>query len=580
MAGKGKGVLRIAIEDFIETFDLGKPLWNWYRSVLESFENELLEMYSDMFSRFEYKEFMPEMLTPSGIAGTRKKMPVQIIPILLGIAMMGLGLVLGMFAPLQRIGMYKVDSKVKSFRPSPPELYSMLRRMGQDINGMIPALDDIGVLPEFREGYKALTKQLLTAYEYIAAYRRGKQDISELTRHLKAVGYEDREIDLLLKISEVIPSSADLIRMAVREAFSPDVVKRFQYDEAFPTEVLQYTRQLGLPDEWVLRQWYAHWELPSPQMGYEMLHRLRPGRSKLTFTDGDLDLLLRTADFAPYFRDRMKAISFNPITRVDVRRMYKLGIFDAEEVKQRYMDIGYTEEDAGKLADFTVKYESDDGSSNLDKYANLSLTTLKSLFLKDVIDEGEFTERLKKLKYGEEEIKLIIELANLDNADDTAIDFKKKFITDMLADISAALANRMINPETARTSLAALGIADSNIDYILQKQEYDASLQDINDTIKFIRDAYISGSIDRSTLVSELGKLGISGTQQNKLIDDLELALKYRNRRLTESEYRKAMIKGIITVDDYIANLVGLGFTDYDIDILVQLYKPTTEEGV
>ncbi len=574
MAGQGKGVLRIAIEDFIETFDLGKTLWKWQKTVLESLEAELLDMYTNLFNRFEYKEFMPEMFTPSAIGSMHPKQPVQIIPILLGLAMMAIGFLMGMVTPLQRIGSYKVDAKVKSYRPSPLEIFAMLRRLGADINGIIPALDDLGVAAEFKEGYKMLSEQLLSGYEYIAAYRRGKQDEAELNRHLKALGYEDREIDLLLNITLVIPGVQDLIRMAVREAFSPDVIAKFQYGEAFPEDVLEHTRKIGLLDEWVRRYWYAHWELPSPQMGYEMLHRLRQGRTETVFTEDDLDLLLRTADFAPYFRPRMKAISYNPITRVDIRRIYKLGLFDAEEVKQRYMDIGYTDADAQVLADFTVKLEDDNGNNKLDKYKELSLSTLKSLYLKAAINEDEYKKRIANLGYDETEAKYIIDLSKLDSTDDLAIDWHKKFVTDMITDLSAALANRMITAEQAKTTLIALGISDVNAQYIIDKQEYDASLSDLNDNLKYIKDAYTSGAMDRNTMVGELGRLGITGIQQNKLIEDLELALKYRNRRLTEAEYRKAWLADIITVEEYIYNLTGLGYTDYDINILVQLYTP------
>ncbi len=579
MAGQGKGVLRIAIEDFIETFDLAKPLWDWKKKILENIEKELLDMYSSLFNRYEYKEFMPEMFTPASIGSMQPKQPVQIIPILLGIAMMGLGLVLGMFQPLQRIGMYKVDAKVKSFRPNPMEVLAMQRRVTQDTDLSAAVFDDLGIPAEFRQGYNELSKQVLTAFEYVTAYRRIPQDESTLRLHLKKLGYPDAEINMLLKITEVLPGVQDLIRMAVREAFTPETIERFQYKEGFPSEILQYTRKIGLSDDWVLRYWFAHWELISPSQAYEMLHRLRPGRSDITFTEDDLDLLLKTADYPVFFRDRLKAISYNPITRVDVRRMYKLGIFDAAEVKERYKDLGYTDEDAQALADFTVKYEADDGSDIRDKYKGLSLSTLKSLFIKDAITEQDYHDRIIKLGYAEEEAKLIIELAKLDNIDDVAIDWHKKFVTDMVNDISAAFANRMITEDSARQSLTALGIATANVDFIIQKQSYDADLGSLNINIKYIHDAYISGAIDRNTLVSDLGKLGISGNQQNKLIDDFELELRYRNRRLTEAQYRLAFTRGLITQDDYIANLAALGYTDYDIALLVALYTPGETEG-
>jgi hypothetical protein len=106
-----------------------------------------------------------------------------------------------------------------------------------------------------------------------------------------------------------------------------------------------------------MKYWIAHWENPSLQMGFEMLHRLRPGTTDTPFTADDLDLLMKIQDVAPYWRPRLKAISFAPYTRVDVRRMFGAGVLTAEEVKSAYLDLGYDEEHATNLTAFTTSIE-------------------------------------------------------------------------------------------------------------------------------------------------------------------------------------------------------------------------------
>ena len=83
-------------------------------------------------------------------------------------------------------------------------------------------------------------------------------------------------------------------------------------------------------------QWYwrAHWELPSPTTGFEMLHRLHPDvlevigekYKEMGLNPDDLktDLdtlkeLLKISDYPKYWRDRLAAISYSPLTRVDLR---------------------------------------------------------------------------------------------------------------------------------------------------------------------------------------------------------------------------------------------------------------------
>ena len=51
----------------------------------------------------------------------------------------------------------------------------------------------------------------------------------------------------------------------------------------------------------------------------------------------ELDMLLRAQDVMPFWRDRLTAIAYRPLTRVDVRRMYKQGVLNVIKTKDMMM---------------------------------------------------------------------------------------------------------------------------------------------------------------------------------------------------------------------------------------------------
>jgi len=84
-------------------------------------------------------------------------------------------------------------------------------------------------------------------------------------------------------------------------------------------------------------------------MGFEMLHRGE-------ITESEMELLIRTHDVSPFWRDKLLAISYSPYTRVDVRRMHAAGVLDEKGVYRNYRDLGYNHERATKMTEFTIAY--------------------------------------------------------------------------------------------------------------------------------------------------------------------------------------------------------------------------------
>lgn len=184
--------------------------------------------------------------------------------------------------------------------------------------------------------------------DIIAYELRKDPNLSNLDRELRKLGVHPNYFPLLKELAYQIPPVADIITMAVREAFTPDIAARFGQYEGLPTQFVEFVGKKGISREWAERYWAAHWNLPSPQQGFEMLQRG-------VISHDELALLLRALDIMPFWRDKLVQISYNPLTRVDIRRMYALGVLNENEIHKAYQDIGYNTENAARLTKFTVK---------------------------------------------------------------------------------------------------------------------------------------------------------------------------------------------------------------------------------
>lgn len=253
---------------------------------------------------------------------------------------------------LARIGWHTIDrANVFDLTYSLPN--AMITVQGDLMQGIsndaiIQDISKCDIHPEYAAKYldAILTKPAST--DVIAYELRKDPNLTNLDTELRKIGIHPDYNDLYKELAYPIPPIADIITMAVREAFSPDIAARFGQYEDFPSDFAKYAGMKGLSDDWAKRYWAAHWSLPSPQQGFEMFQRG-------IITIDELKMLLRALDVMPFWRDKLIQIAYNPLTRVDVRRMYNLDVLTVEEVTQCYREIGYNDVNANRLTTFTVK---------------------------------------------------------------------------------------------------------------------------------------------------------------------------------------------------------------------------------
>ena len=238
------------------------------------------------------------------------------------------------------------------------------------------------------------SKSIPSPDEYKRLFLRGEISDAELTAGYKKYGFTDSEITHLKTLFYPIPNYPDLVRMAVREVFYPDYVSEYGLLDELPGQFLEYAKKQGLSEEWSKHFWAAHWELPSILQGFEMLHRD-------VITSEQLDSLFMAVDIMPWWRDKLEAISYNPLTRVDVRRVFKMGIIDREQVLRTYLDLGYNDEKAEWLTKFTEM-------QNTETDRDLTKAEVLSAYDKAIINYDTCKNMLLDLGYSDDEVSILI----------------------------------------------------------------------------------------------------------------------------------------------------------------------------
>ena len=353
MAGSGKGALRVSIEDFIETY-LATGFRAFINEKLDEQRDNMLEAYSNLLVALDIEDAIPVALRPGSplpiVAGA-----AAAIPVLLGVLVgLGMQLISAMIAPVSNTIVLKIRKTVKDWRPDPGTLISLQNRFPEMGEAWVEVWDELGIPEDILEKLPQVVIPVIPETDLLTLWLRDELPEGELNTELAARGWTEDRIEKAKLVRQIIPGVGDLISMAVREAWRDDVAERFDYDQGFDLLPSEPFEAQGLSMDWVKRYWRAHWVLPSITAGYQMMHRLRPGKTDNPFSIDDLQTLLRTADISPFFIDRLIEISFAPYTRVDLRRMYKAGVLNEDQVYQGYLDLGYDEEKARNLTNFAI----------------------------------------------------------------------------------------------------------------------------------------------------------------------------------------------------------------------------------
>ena len=290
----------------------------------------------------------------------------------------------------------------------------------------------------------SLRDNLIPEADALSWRHRGILSDEETRANLKARGWIARDVQALLDASLLIPPVPDLISMAVREAFSPEIAERFGQFEDFPAPFAEAAAKQGISAEWAQRYWAAHWALPSIQMGFEMVHRG-------VISTEDLNLLLRAQDIMPFWRDKLTQISFSPLTRVDIRRMHKVGVLTEEDVNRAYHDIGYSDLNSERLTEFTLRLSKPKAAEDVDELAKLTRASVLGFFEDGIIDADKARSLLLDLGVSEQATELFISAkeADLERTD------RKEQIDLIVAQQRAGI----LQFDEAQDKLAGLGLA-------------------------------------------------------------------------------------------------------------------------
>jgi len=353
---------------------------------------------------------------------------------------------------------------------------------------------------------------------------------------------------MFLKLKDELPTVQDLIHFSVRHGFEPDILSTFGYTKEIPKTYLKWADKIGLGGSsdvqisdatdsdgqdmephkatWAEQHWFAHWILPSLGDAYEMLHRLYPDSKygpspDLTpnnqFTPELLSLFQRAQDIPKYWREKLQAISYLPLTRVDVRRMYDLRTIDEATVYHSYRAQGYNDENSQRLLQYTKKAREE--------------TDLKS----------ELWPKAEK----------ICEFRTLGILED----------------------------EETKPFLEKLGIPRDEIDIFFSNCDLQKQLEKVKNVLKAIERSFLKGIADQGQIFANLQDLGMSESAIVDKLEEWTILQQYQFKEDNAAEAQKWYEKGIIGRDEFVTRLQNLKISDGSILHMVALADMTIAEN-
>lgn len=496
----------------------------------------------------------------------------------------------------------------------------------------------LGITPELFDVVVRTTGNPPGWETMLELWRRGVTDEANVEQALRESSLKNKYIDQIKALRFVLPSPSDLIRFLVRDAFDDTVAGQLatdtDFDQKFNAELFA---QVGLSEDLARRFWRAHWQLPSPTQLFEMHHRtsdaptdnsepvqLPSGATVHRLVSADfLRQTLQINDLLPPFLDKYRAISFNPPTRVDARRMYLADQFTDDDLFRAFLDEGYTPQFAGQMltwmqsAKAKAKHEealknaapviahvrrmyaagllgASEATSNLtdlgvdsdivalwlrsddldreQRRASALRDDLHRLYVAEVFGEDEVATRLENEGYTRAEIGKLLEDWRLDLQLKEESDDQRRARELTKSHVLDAYRDRRVNRSEAAELLRSMGYHADQTEFWLADVDWDTAQKDADTIREAIHADYVDAIVSRLEAQSQLDALNVPSAHSQALLRKWDTERRRKEPRLTIAEVTKLAENQIIPPDQLVAYLRKLRYQDQEIELLQQLW--------
>jgi hypothetical protein len=343
----------------------------------------------------------------------------------------------------------KLLNQLKPILPTPDQLVRLLFLRPEYETQWIEMLHLYGYTDDRINNMKQSAMSPLDENQIKIMYWRKLISQQEVIEKLRMIGRTEIDINNTIKTWELIPSAQDLLWMVGKEAFEPDQVNRYGLNLEFPSEQREYLEAQGITPYWQEKYWAAHWSYPSVQQVLECMHRG-------FISEEDVSEYYRVVEIPKFWRENLIKISYHPYTRVDVRRMHAMGVIDDEQLKKSYKDLGYDEEHAEKMRDFTIEYNK--GSKD-----ELSRAQIFDFYKLGIITEQDAFLHMEELGYERDITELFIAK--------TKLAIQKEYIKEVIDIAEHLYINNRINTGEVYSRLSRVQISTEKIENYIDKWE-------------------------------------------------------------------------------------------------------------
>jgi len=360
----------------------------------------------------------------------------QAIILVLAGAFIIVPMVLGLAKPLANLLEYEQHRALNDARYDPQSATGIWYRAPHESGLVESDLRDLGWTMERIKLYRELFRPLLDPESVRQLTLRFPAGATGYRAQLEKQGYAPETIEALEKLHPIVPPLPDMTRFADFGSFDPDIIAAWRDYYDAPGWITEPFRLLGVTNEgeldWANKYWFSHWVQPGRFELGEMHRRGLLGGRPLGATRpetekerAEADEIVRkaylTQGYSGFWQTRLLDLVSENLTRVDVRRMHKIGVIDDEQLSDAYHRLGYYGANNEHMVAFTKQY-------NATADRDLTATEILKAYQRKTIDRDTALELLREIGYGEDEadFKLIAEDAGTSEAERTLSEAKLK----------------------------------------------------------------------------------------------------------------------------------------------------------